>query len=68
MSIYGYNNSYMMKLPQEIMQELAARAKARRLTLDLTFERLFSAEQPAAGLSLDELMKVPKQRRRGSIK
>jgi hypothetical protein len=29
---------------------------------------LFSAEQPAAGLSLDELMKVPKQRRRGSIK
>jgi transcriptional regulator with XRE-family HTH domain len=99
----------MIKLPQEIMQELAARAKARRLTLDLTqeglsnrsgvplstlkqfehtgkislesllalsvalgssheFESLFSAEQPAAGLSLDELMKVPKQRRRGSIK
>jgi hypothetical protein len=39
-SIYGYNNSYMMKLPQEIMQELAARAKARRLILDLTQEGL----------------------------
>jgi transcriptional regulator with XRE-family HTH domain len=99
----------MIKLPKEIIQELAARAKARRLSLDLTqeglshrsgvalstlkqfehtgkislesllalsvalggsheFERLFSTEQPAAGLSLDELMKVPKQRKRGSIK
>lgn len=99
----------MMKLPQEIIQEIAARAKARRLALDLTqeglasrsgvplstlkqfehtgktsleallaislalgttheFDGLFVTEQSSAGLSLDELMKTPKQRKRGSVK
>lgn len=99
----------MIKLPQESMQELAARAKARRLSLDLTqeglsnrsgvalgtlkqfertgkislesllalsltlgasdeFERLFCTKQLGVGVSLDELMKELKQRKRGSIK
>jgi transcriptional regulator with XRE-family HTH domain len=99
----------MMKLPQEIIQEIAARAKARRLALDLTqeglasrsgvplstlkqfehtgrtslesllalslalgttheFDGLFATAQSSTGLSLDELMKTPKQRKRGSVK
>jgi transcriptional regulator with XRE-family HTH domain len=99
----------MMKLPQEILQEIAARAKARRLALDLTqeglasrsgvplstlkqfehtgkislesllalslalgtsheFDGLFTTAQSSAGVSLDELMKTPKQRKRGSVK
>lgn len=99
----------MIKLPQEIIQEIAARAKARRLALDLTqeglsyrsgvplgtlkqfehtgkislesllalslalgtsheFDELFTTAQPSTGVSLDELMKTPKQRKRGSIK
>ena len=99
----------MMKLPQEIIQEIAARAKARRLALDLTqeglasrsgvplstlkqfehtgktslesllaislalgtsheFDGLFTTAQSSAGVSLDELMKTPKQRKRGSVK
>lgn len=98
-----------MKLPQEILQEIAARAKARRLALDLTqeglasrsgvplstlkqfehtgkislesllalslalgtsheFDGLFTTAQSSAGVSLDELMKTPKQRKRGSVK
>lgn len=99
----------MIKLPQEIIQEIAARAKARRLALDLTqeglssrsgvplgtlkqfehtgkislesllalslalgtsheFDGLFATAQSSTGVSLDELMKTPKQRKRGSIK
>jgi transcriptional regulator with XRE-family HTH domain len=99
----------MMKLPQEIIQEIAARAKARRLALDLTqeglasrsgvplstlkqfehtgktslesllalslalgttheFDGLFATAQSSAGASLDDLMKTPKQRKRGSVK
>lgn len=99
----------MMKLPQEIIQEIAARAKARRLALDLTqeglahrsgvslgtlkqfehtgkislesllalslalgtsheFDGLFATAQSSAGVSLDDLMKTPKQRKRGSVK
>ena len=99
----------MMKLPQEIMVEIAARAIARRLALDLTqegvalrsgvplstlkqfehtgkislesllalslalgtsheFDGLFATAQSSAGVSLDDLMKTPKQRKRGSVK
>lgn len=99
----------MMKLPREIMVEIAARAKAWRLALDLTqeglasrsgvplstlkqfehtgkisleallalslafgntheFDGLFATAQSSAGVSLDELMKAPKQRKRGSVK
>ncbi len=99
----------MIKLPQEIIQEIAARAKARRLALDLTqkglssrsgvplgtlkqfehtgkislesllalslalgtsheFDELFATAQSSTGVSLDELMKTPKQRKRGSVK
>jgi transcriptional regulator with XRE-family HTH domain len=99
----------MIKLPQEIIQEIAARAKVRRLALDLTqkglssrsgvplgtlkqfehtgkislesllalslalgtsheFDGLFTTAQSNTGVSLDELMKTPKQRKRGSIK
>jgi len=99
----------MMKLPREIMVEIAARAKARRLALDLTqeglasrsgvplstlkqfehtgktslesllaislalgtsheFDGLFASSQSSTGISLDDLMKTPKQRKRGSVK
>ncbi len=99
----------MIKVPQEIMKEIAGRAKTRRLALDLTqeglasrsgvslstlkqfehtgkisiesllglslalgnsheFDELFAATQSTEGISLDDLMKTPKQRKRGSLK
>ena len=97
----------MIKTPRELMQDISARAKARRLALDLTqkgleqrsgvslgtikrfertgqialesllklavalgcsegFESVFDVLAPSAGpVSLDDLLKVPKQRQRG---
>ena len=101
--------SIMMRTPQELMQDIAARAKARRLALDLTqmgleqrsgvslgtiklfertgkislesllklavafgcardFESLFTLVASSADpVSLDDLLKAPKQRKRGRL-
>lgn len=99
----------MLKLPREIMEEIAGRAKARRLALNLTqaglasrsgvrfgtlkqfersgqislkslvslsaalgcsheFDGLFAPALTPEGVSLDELLRTPRQRKRGSIK
>lgn len=99
----------MIKMSQEIIKEIAAHAKARRLALDLTqeglasrsgvplstlkqfehtgkislesllalslalgtsheFDGLFATAHSSTGISLDDLMKTPKQRKRGSVK
>jgi len=101
--------SIMMKTTQELMQDISARAKTRRLALDLTqmgleqrsgvslgtiklfertgkislesllklavalgctreFESIFTfAASSADPVSLDDLLKAPKQRKRGSV-
>lgn len=99
----------MMKTSQELMQDIALAAKARRLALNLTqmglglrsgvslgtlkkfertgkislesllnvamalgatpeFESLFTATASSGVLSLDELLKQPKERKRGRVK